>query len=129
MPTGIIHADLFLDNALFVDEKLSGVIDFYLSATMPFIYDIAIVINDWCTDENANINNNLKEKLLSSYQNTRELTQDERSYLLTFQKKAAIRFWLLRLMNFHFPHQANNISIKDPNYFKNLIDNLENLAK
>ncbi len=45
---GIIHGDLFLDNAKFIDRKLSGVFDFTEATCGSFIFDLAVVANSWC---------------------------------------------------------------------------------
>lgn len=48
---GIIHGDLFLDNALFENEKLSGVIDFIEACEGDFLFDLAVVAIAWCLEE------------------------------------------------------------------------------
>ena len=45
LPNGIIHGDLFIDNILFQNNKLSGIIDFYFAANDYFMYELAICIN------------------------------------------------------------------------------------
>ena len=50
LPKGIIHADVFQDNVFFINNKFSGLIDFYFACNDFFAYDIALTINAWCFD-------------------------------------------------------------------------------
>ena len=54
LPSGIIHADLFVDNIFFKNNKFSGFIDFYFSANDYYAYELAICINALCFDKNIN---------------------------------------------------------------------------
>lgn len=46
---GIIHGDLFLDNATFFERKLSCVFDFIQSCNGDFLFDLAVVAISWCS--------------------------------------------------------------------------------
>lgn len=45
---GIIHGDLFIDNAMFYEDKLSCVFDFSDSCSGDFLFDLAVVALSWC---------------------------------------------------------------------------------
>ena len=49
---GIIHGDLFLDNALFEEDRLSGVLDFSEACEGDFLFDLAVVAVSWCLNGN-----------------------------------------------------------------------------
>lgn len=58
---GIIHGDLFLDNALFNEGSLSCVIDFTQACNGDFLFDLAVTDLSWCDNESKT------EALLESY--------------------------------------------------------------
>ena len=56
LPDGHIHADLFPDNVFFLNDTLSGVIDFYFAATDLLAYDVAVCLNAWCFEADFSFN-------------------------------------------------------------------------
>ncbi|MCW8900841.1 MAG: homoserine kinase [Gammaproteobacteria bacterium] len=97
LPRGIIHADLFKDNALFENDRLSGIIDFYDACYDTYLYDMAITVNAWCIDENKKLNEPVVNAFLKSYQSIRPLTEPEAQAWPIMLRMAAMRFWLSRL--------------------------------
>ncbi len=59
---GIIHGDLFPDNATFFDKKLSCVFDFIQSCNGDFLFDLAVIAISWCDSKEEILH------LLKSYQ-------------------------------------------------------------
>jgi homoserine kinase type II len=47
LPRGVVHADLFRDNVMFEDGKLTGFFDFYFAGVDSWLFDIAVCLNDW----------------------------------------------------------------------------------
>ena len=122
LPEGIIHADLFPDNVFFIDNSLSGIIDFYFSCNDYYAYEIAICINAWCFEEKSDeFNISKAKKLLSSYNQLRKLTKEEIESLPLLCRAAALRFLLTRLIDF-YQETTNSLLIKkDPmEYLKKL---------
>ena len=97
LPTGIIHADLFPNNALFVGDELTGIIDFYFACTDQLAYDIAICLNSWCFEPDGSFNITKSSALLAGYQSVRPLSDAELSALPVLSSGAAMRFFLTRL--------------------------------
>jgi homoserine kinase type II len=114
LPQGVIHADLFPDNAFFLGDKLSGLIDFYFACNDALIYDIAIALNAWCFEADHSFNVTKGQALLKSYQNVRPITAAEREALPLFARGAALRFLLTRAYDWLHTSKDAMVSPKDP---------------
>ena len=114
LPSGVIHADLFNDNVLFLHDRLSGLIDFYFACNDAFAYDVAICLNAWCFEPDKSFNATKGRALLQGYESVRPLGADERTGLPLLARGAALRFLLTRLYDWvHTPPDAL-VKRKDP---------------
>ncbi len=114
LPTGVSHSDLFRDNALFEGDELKGIIDFYYACDEYFIYDLSVVVNDWCVDEQGLVDEQRYQHLMQAYQVQRALSSQETESWPLMLRAAALRFWLSRLQDKLFPKEGELIQIKDP---------------
>lgn len=126
LPQGVIHADLFCDNALFNGDALSGIIDLYYACNAPFLYDLAVMVNDWCRiddEDPAKIEFDQEriDAMISAYQTQRSLTDEEQVAWPAALRLAALRFFLSRLKDKHVPREGEMTQIKDPDVFKRVL--------
>jgi homoserine kinase type II len=121
LPSGIIHADLFPDNVLFIDDEVSGLIDFYFACTDQLGYDVAICLNAWCFEPDGSYNITKGLAFFSAYESIRRLTAGEVEAFLILARGAALRFTLTRLVDWlNVPANAL-VHPKDPlEYVKKL---------
>jgi homoserine kinase type II len=121
LPAGVIHADLFPDNVFFLDDKLSGLIDFYFACTDTLAYDVAICLNAWCFESDHSYNVTKGRALLKAYAKVRALTAAERAALPVLARGAAMRFLLTRLVDWLAVPDGALVKPKDPlEYFRKL---------
>jgi homoserine kinase type II len=117
LPGGIIHADLFPDNVLFMDGKISGLIDFYFACNDAYAYDLAVMLNAWCFESDGAFNLTKGQALIGAYQRHRRLEANERAALPVLAQGAALRFLLTRLYDW-LNHDSNAlVRPKDPREF------------
>ncbi|KGK43217.1 serine kinase [Nitrincola sp. A-D6] len=125
LPTGVIHGDLFHDNALFLDDKLEAILDMYNAATAYQLYDLAIVANDWCSRPDCSIDTERETALLEGYAQIRAFTADEARAWPILTRTAAMRFWLSRLIPWlgiaQASRQGGEMKLKDPQQYKNIL--------
>ncbi len=122
IPSGVVHADLFKDNVFFKDEKITGVIDFYFSCYHFFLYDISIVINDWCFDSNGEIfNYEYYKAILNGYNEHKKITQQEIDSFNIILRSAAVRILVTRLHDYIFHPKDAIVKKKDPYQYYNIL--------
>jgi len=114
LPGGVIHADLFPDNVFFLEDKVSGIIDFTFACTDMLAYDVAICLNAWCFEPDCSFNVTKARALLSAYGRERKLTKAEEDALPLLARGAALRFLLTRLVDFLNVPKGALVRPKDP---------------
>lgn len=113
LPQANLHADLFRDNALFEGAHLTGVIDFYSACSGPTLYDLAICVNDWCSDEQGRLDTARTHALLNAYASIRPFNVHEVQVWPSMLRIACVRFWISRLLAAK-QHAGRAVLIKDP---------------
>jgi len=121
LPRGIIHGDLFRDNALFTERGLSGVLDFHHAARGYWIYDIAVAANDWCNDTGGVMDPDRTMALIRAYHAIRPLSREEVWFFPVFTLYAAMAFWLSRLTVALRARDASNIPFNNPEEFQHIV--------
>ena len=114
LPEGHIHADLFPDNVFFLDDHLSGLIDFYFAATDFLAIDVAICLNAWCFEADFSFNVTKGRAMLRAYEAIRPLSAEERAALPVLCRGAAMRFLLTRLYDWVNTPDGAMVTRKDP---------------
>ena len=121
LPVGQIHADLFPDNVFFLNDEISGLIDFYFACTDILAYDIAVCLNSWCFETHAELNVTRSRALLRGYQSVRPLSEAEIQALPVLARGAAMRFLVTRLYDWLHTPPGALVTPKDPlDYYRRL---------
>ncbi len=114
LPQGVIHADLFPDNVLFLGDKLSGLIDFYFACNDILAYNVAICLNAWCFEADHSFNVTKARAFLGAYGRERKLSDAEQDALPLLARGAALRILLTRLVDWFNVPPGALVRPKDP---------------
>ena len=121
LPHGVIHGDLFRDNVLFDGEKLGGFIDFYYACDDVLAFDVAVAVNDWCLLPTGEFDELKLNAFMQAYIEIRPFNAAEQQAWQGLLCIAALRFWLSRLYDWHFPLAGELTHAKDPEHFKRIL--------
>ena len=114
LPRGTVHADLFPDNVLMLDDSVSGLIDFYFACTDLLAYDLAVTHAAWAFDPNGEYRPDIGAALCKGYAARRRLSQAEIEAMPLLARGAAMRFIATRAYDWiHTPPDALVVR-KDP---------------
>lgn len=114
LPSGVIHADLFPDNVLFLPNEPPGIIDFYFACNDLLAYDLAICINAWCFDAEHRFDPARGNAMIAAYDEVRPLGDAEVTALPLLARGAALRFLLTRLVDWLAVPEGALVQPKDP---------------
>lgn len=125
LPQGIIHADMFHDNALFEEGQLCGLIDWYFACYDWLLLDVAIMVNDWCV-KGDDFDTDKVSAMVQAYQSKRPFTPEEDNAFTSMRLLAATRFWLSRTLAWSAlkDEDQSGITVKPPAEMKQLIKRL-----
>lgn len=126
LPAGPVHADLFRDNVLFDGlpghERLTGLLDFFFAGTDAWLFDVAVCLNDWCTDlDSGRLDEQRATAFANAYAAVRPWQASEVRLMPAMLRAAAFRFWLSRLWDLHLPRDARLLAAHDPAHFERVL--------
>lgn len=122
LPRGPVHADLFRDNVMFEEGRLTGFFDFYFAGVDTWLFDLAVCLNDWCIALDTGAHDSERANaLLQAYQQVRPLQAAERELLPAMLRAGALRFWVSRLWDLHLPREAAMLQPHDPTHFERVL--------
>ncbi|MBS0482727.1 MAG: homoserine kinase [Proteobacteria bacterium] len=115
LPKSVIHADLFPDNVLMLDDKVTGLIDFYFACNDITAYDVAVTHAAWCfSADGSGFDPALSRALLDGYEAVRPLSAAERAALPVLARGASLRFLASRAYDWLNTPKGALVMPKDP---------------
>lgn len=122
LPRALVHGDLFRDNSLFQRGRLTGVIDFFSAGTDYLLFDLAVVVNDWCSAASGELAKERVLSIVSAYAEVRRLNLDERRLWPAMLRLAALRFWVSRLAaSLASPAAGTLLPVRDPAVYQRIL--------
>lgn len=107
MRKGLIHGDIYWDNLLFLNNKLTAVLDFEEACYYYTLYDLGVCVIGCCSGHQG-LETAKVQALLRGYQQQNRLTDHERAQLKVFIEYAGVAgsYWRFRQYNVRYPSHA-----------------------
>jgi homoserine kinase type II len=108
LPRGLIHADVFWDNVIYLDSEFQALIDFEDACNYFFVYDLASALFGTCVHA-GKLDLDKASQIIKGYEQIRVLEADERRALQLFSvySGVAISYWRYMKYNLHNPTEEN----------------------
>ena len=81
----------------------------------------AVTVNDWCTEPDGRLNPSRYQALVDAYRSRRDLERNECELWPQALRAAALRFWLSRLYDWHFPREGDVVHVKNPDQYRRIL--------
>ena len=120
LPSGLIHGDLYYDNALFENGELVTILDFEQSGIATFLLDIGISISGTCLKD-GKIDQAQIDRFLVGYEQYRPLLEEEKNLLNTFVLIGLFSISLWRIKRF----TEGNLDKSKSTFYRQLIERAE----
>src|SRR5213075_2368023 len=86
------------------------------------LYDVAIVVNDWCVNPDATLDHKRAHAFIHGYSVLRPMEAFERDLWPVMLRRAALRTWLGRLGYNYFPRDSHMTIDKDHEFSRRLLE-------
>ena len=104
LPRGLVHGDIFYDNALFEGKVLTAIIDFEDTLRYDKVFDLGMGIVGLCSRSSAVVLEKA-QALVQGYQQVRVLEEGEKKALQLFVEYAATAVSCWRFWKYHIDTQ------------------------
>ena len=98
-PRGLVHGDLFLDNVLWVGDRIAALLDWEMSCVDAFAYDLAVMVNAWCYGDR--FERDRARALLAGYREHVAVDAATVDALYRYARYVALRYTASRIHAFH----------------------------
>jgi homoserine kinase type II len=98
-PRGLVHGDLFVENVLWIGDRVSFVLDWEMSCVDPFAYDLGVAVNAWCYTDRYDPAR--AAALMAGYRARHRVEPETAEASFAWARYAALRFTASRIHAFH----------------------------
>jgi homoserine kinase type II len=127
LPHGLIHSDLFRDNVLWNEARITALLDFESACRGTYAYDLMVLVLSWCVGDD--LDERLASALCAGYESVRPLSDAEKRALFVEGSFGALRFTITRITDYAMrTGAAGPRVVKDWRRFMKRFEKLEALG-